>query len=67
MIKSFDVNENSSLYFDTMISDFSDSLFQSACILTTDTAAHFYERHGYVKALGCKAKNQDEVFVKHLG
>lgn len=162
MIKSFDVNENSNLYSDTMISEFSDSLFQSAfkqyfcelgynikdwdglfkemndegdnaafvrtsengeiigfiqfkpvkftswffeetcgfirefwiaeqfrnknhgtelirlaekhflengiytSILTTDTAAHFYERHGYVKALGCKAKNQDEVFVKHL-
>lgn len=162
MIKSFNVNENSNLYSDTMISDFSDSLFQSAfkryfcelgynikdwdglfkemndegdntaivrttedgeiigfiqfkpvkftswffeetcgfirefwiaeqfrnknhgtaliklveerflengiytSILTTDTAAHFYEKHGYVKALGCKAKNQDEVFVKHL-
>lgn len=36
-------------------------------ILTTDTAVGFYEKHGYVKALGCKAKNQDEVFVKHLG
>lgn len=36
-------------------------------ILTTDTAARFYERHGYVRASGCKAKNQDEVFVKHLG
>lgn len=35
-------------------------------ILTTDTAARFYERHGYVKAIGCKAKNQDEVFIKHL-
>lgn len=35
-------------------------------ILTTDTAARFYKRHGYVKALGCKAKNQDEVFIKHL-
>lgn len=35
-------------------------------ILTTDTAARFYIRHGYVKALGCKAKNQDEVFIKHL-
>lgn len=35
-------------------------------ILTTDTAASFYVRHGYVKALGCKAKNQDEVFIKHL-
>ncbi len=36
------------------------------CILTTETAARFYERHGYVKAIGCKAKNQDEVFIKHL-
>ena len=35
-------------------------------ILTTDTAARFYIRHGYVKALGCKAKNQNEVFIKHL-
>ncbi len=35
-------------------------------ILTTDTAARFYKRHGYVKALGCKAKNQDEVFIKRL-
>lgn len=35
-------------------------------ILTTDTAARFYIRHGYVKALGCKAKNQDEVFIKRL-
>ncbi len=35
-------------------------------ILTTDTAAGFYEKQGYVRALGCKAKNQDAVFVKHL-
>ena len=35
-------------------------------ILTTDTAACFYKKHGYVKALGCKAKNQDEVFIKRL-
>ena len=35
-------------------------------ILTTDTAARFYEKQGYIKALGCRAKNQDEVFVKHL-
>lgn len=35
-------------------------------ILTTDTAAHFYKRHGYANALGCKAKNQDAVFIKHL-
>ena len=32
-------------------------------ILTTDTAAHFYKRHGYVNALGCMAKNQEEVFI----
>lgn len=35
-------------------------------ILTTDTAARFYKRHGYVKALGCRAKNQDDVFIKRL-
>lgn len=35
-------------------------------ILTTDTAAHFYEKHGYINAPGCKAKNQDAVFLKHL-
>ena len=35
-------------------------------ILTTDTAARFYIRHGYVRASGCKAKNQDEVFIKRL-
>lgn len=35
-------------------------------ILTTDTAQRFYERHGYVRARGCRAKNQDEVFVKRL-
>lgn len=35
-------------------------------ILTTDTAADFYQRHGYIRAIGCKAKNKDEVFVKHL-
>ena len=35
-------------------------------ILTTDTADRFYKRHGYVNALGCKAKNQDGVFIKHL-
>ncbi len=36
------------------------------CILTSDTAADFYEKHGYQKAPGCKAKNQDPVFLKHL-
>lgn len=35
-------------------------------ILTTDTAARFYQRHGYVKATGCKAKNKNEVFIKRL-
>ena len=35
-------------------------------ILTTDTAERFYERHGYARAFGCRAKNQDEVFVKTL-
>lgn len=35
-------------------------------ILTTDTAAHFYEKHGYRRAPGCRAKNQDAVYVKHL-
>ena len=35
-------------------------------ILTTDTAERFYLKHGYRKAPGCKAKNEDEVFVKHL-
>lgn len=35
-------------------------------ILTTDTAERFYERHGYVKAPGCRSKNKDDVFVKRL-
>ena len=35
-------------------------------ILTTHTAARFYERQGYVKALGCTAKNHNDVFIKHL-
>lgn len=35
-------------------------------ILTTDTAQGFYERHGYRKAAGCKAKNKDGVFSKRL-
>jgi ribosomal protein S18 acetylase RimI-like enzyme len=35
-------------------------------ILTTDTARRFYLKHGYQRAQGCKAKNEDEVFVKHL-
>lgn len=35
-------------------------------ILTTNTAERFYERHGYVKAPGCRAKNKDDVFAKRL-
>ena len=37
-----------------------------ASILTTDTAQRFYERHGYAKVPGCRAKNQDDVFAKRL-
>ncbi len=36
-------------------------------ILTTDTAPDFYEKLGYVRARGCKAKNQLDVYMKHLG
>ena len=36
-------------------------------ILTTDTAAAFYLRHGYERAPACRAKNGDDVFVKRLG
>lgn len=35
-------------------------------VLTTDTAQRFYERHGYAKAPGCRAKNEDDVFIKRL-
>jgi GNAT superfamily N-acetyltransferase len=35
-------------------------------ILTSDTPERFYLKHGYQKATGCKAKNQDEVFIRHL-
>ena len=35
-------------------------------ILTTDTAEDFYRRNGYKKASGCRAKNQDVVFVKRM-
>lgn len=35
-------------------------------ILTTNTAADFYEKRGYERAPGCRAKNQHEVFVKRL-
>lgn len=37
-------------------------------ILTAeDDAVHFYEKMGYARARGCKAKNKDDVFVKRLG
>lgn len=35
-------------------------------ILTTDTAEDFYRKNGYEKLSGCKAKNQDAVFVKRI-
>lgn len=35
-------------------------------ILTTDTAARFYENRGYVRTPGCRAKNQFDVFIKRL-
>jgi len=35
-------------------------------ILTTNTAERFYLRHGYHKNPGCRAKNQDDVFIKSL-
>ena len=35
-------------------------------ILTTETAEDFYRKHGYRKAPGCKAKNNDAVMVKRL-
>ena len=35
-------------------------------ILTTDTAQCFYERHGYVREPGCRAKNTDDVLIKRL-
>ena len=35
-------------------------------ILTTETAERFYSAHGYVKAAGCKAKNNDPVLIKRL-
>ena len=35
-------------------------------ILTTDTAERFYLQHGYEPAPGCRAKNEDQVFVKRL-
>ncbi len=43
-------------------------LFQGVrtVLLTTDTARDFYLRHGYAPAPACRAKNGDEVFVKHL-
>lgn len=35
-------------------------------ILTTDTAARFYERHGYRLQRGIAAKNKADVYVKPL-
>ncbi|MBE6483956.1 MAG: GNAT family N-acetyltransferase [Actinomycetaceae bacterium] len=35
-------------------------------ILTTDTVPDFYLKRGYAPALGCKARNEDAVFVKRL-
>ncbi len=35
-------------------------------ILTTNTAAAFYVHHGYEKAPACRAKNNDDVYVKRL-
>ena len=37
-----------------------------AAILTTDTAAGFYQKRGYMRAEGCRAKNEDAVFFKQL-
>lgn len=35
-------------------------------LLTTDSAAGFYEKHGYRKNPGIQAKNKDDVYVKEL-
>lgn len=35
-------------------------------ILTTDTAPEFYKKLGYEFSFGCKAKNNDPVYVKQL-
>lgn len=35
-------------------------------ILTTDTAENFYIKNGYVKASGCRAKNDDNIYIKRL-
>ena len=35
-------------------------------LLTTDTAEQFYLRHGFQKAPGMKAKNDDPVFIKRI-
>lgn len=35
-------------------------------ILTTHTAAAFYEKRGYQRAPACRARNGDAVFIKHL-
>lgn len=35
-------------------------------LLTTDTAEQFYLRHGFQKAPGMKAKNEDPVYIKRI-
>lgn len=35
-------------------------------ILTTDTAEHFYLKHGYIKVPECKARNKEDVYIKRL-
>lgn len=35
-------------------------------VLTTDTAPGFYEAHGFRRLRAMRAKNNDEVFIKHL-
>lgn len=38
----------------------------TSLVLTTDTAAGFYEKHGYRHDPGMKAKNGDPVYIKDL-
>jgi ribosomal protein S18 acetylase RimI-like enzyme len=45
---------------------FSDQGIYCSILTTTDTAEHFYLKHGYVKVPGCKARNKDDVYVKRL-
>ena len=35
-------------------------------ILTTTAAPEFYKKLGYELSFGCKAKNNDPVFIKQL-